>query len=111
VIDPAATGMITLDEEARVQQIVEKPPLGTTVGSAGNGGIYLVDKEVLNYIPGGRNCDFAADIFPQLIAMGLPVYGYPLGPDDYLVDIGTLENYYRVNQSIRDGKLRPVTVK
>ena len=33
-----------------------------------------------------------------------PVYGYILKPEDYLIDVGTIENYYQVNEDIKTGK-------
>ncbi|MBD3203190.1 NTP transferase domain-containing protein [Candidatus Woesearchaeota archaeon] len=43
-----------------------------------NSGLYLLDKEKLDYIPVNKKFDFAYDLFPSLIKEEENVFGFPL---------------------------------
>jgi NDP-sugar pyrophosphorylase family protein len=110
--DPTQVGMIDMDKDRRVIKLVEKPK-NTTPGAAGNisaglanAAVYVLEPEVLDYIEEGKVCDFAYDVFPKLIADGAAVYGYPLKPGDYFIDIGSIKNYQRVNKDVKEGKVK-----
>ncbi|MFC2066248.1 hypothetical protein ACFLUO_04200, partial [Chloroflexota bacterium] len=68
--------------------------------------VYVLEKEVLNYMSDEGYSDFAYDIFPKLMELNIPIYGYVLKHDDYLIDIGSIDNYKRVNEDIRAGRVR-----
>jgi NDP-sugar pyrophosphorylase family protein len=111
--DPREVGVVKLDKEDRLVSFMEKPqsptpnirpPISNPQPSStlANGGIYILQREFLDYIPGQRFVDFACDIFPKLIELGLPIYGYRLQPGDYLIDIGSPEKYRKANQDVLD---------
>src|SRR5205823_13699463 len=54
-------------------------------------------------IPVGRPVDFSADVFPELLADGKPLYGFI--SDGYWEDVGTLEAYVKAHQDVLDGKV------
>lgn len=99
-------GIVQITQDQRVVDFVEKPPKGMAPGNLASGGIYVLEKEILEHIPGSGFYDFAYDVFPGLIEAGLPIYGYILGSEDYLIDIGTPENYRQANDDMKDGQLR-----
>jgi histidinol-phosphate phosphatase family protein len=99
-------GVVQIDKEGRITRLVEKPPKGTEPGKLASGGIYVLERSVLDHIPGQGFCDFACHVFPNLIETGLPIYGYALGPQDYLIDIGTPEKYRRANRDVETGRLK-----
>jgi len=107
--DPQEVGVVEMETHGRISKLVEKPqsPVpnhqSTTLA---NGGVYILEKDVLNYIPRETSCDFAYDIFPKLIELGLPVYGYVLKPEDYFLDIGTVEKYHKSNEDVEAGKVK-----
>ncbi len=104
---PWEVGVVTQDEDGLITGFIEKPPRGSEKGNLASGGIYVLDKKTLGYIP-GRSCrDFGRNVFPKLTKHKLPTYGYLLKGDDYLIDIGTLENYEKAN--CEAGKCRPLT--
>lgn len=106
VLRPWEVGVVEINEEGRILSFVEKPPRGQEVGNLASGGIYILEKEILNYIPSEGFCDFAYDIFPRITKLGLRIYGYCLSHEDYLMDIGTKEKYLQINEDVRVGKVK-----
>ena len=106
VPDPWEAGIVEINEDGRILSLVEKPPRGSEPGNLANGGVYVLEKGIFSHIPGEGHADFAYDIFPKLLELGLPVYAYPLKPDDYLIDIGTIEKYWQANEDMKSGKVR-----
>jgi NDP-sugar pyrophosphorylase family protein len=110
--DPSQVGMLDMGKDGRINKLIEKPknPTGGTPGfkSSGlaNAAVYVLEPEVLGYIEEGKVSDFGYDVFPRLIADGAKVFGYPLQPVDYFIDIGSLTNYQRVNEDVKAGKVK-----
>ena len=72
----------------------EKPP--STYFS--NGGIYLMKREILDFIP--KNADFSAtDLMNKLIEKGLKVRAYP--HHGYWLDIGKHDDFQRAQQDVK----------
>ena len=46
--------------------------------------------------------DFGFHVFPKLAEHRQPIYGYLLKDNDYLVDIGTIDNYEKVNEEVKN---------
>jgi NDP-sugar pyrophosphorylase family protein len=105
-LKPWEVGIVEINDDSKLLSFTEKPPKGTEKGNLSNGGIYIVEPGIFNYIPEAMYYDFGHDVFPQLMAEKIPVYGYVLKPDDYLIDIGTIENYRKVNEDIETGKCK-----
>lgn len=78
VPDPSQFGIAEVNSEGRVLNFVEKPPPGSNVGDMANGGVYVLEKAILNHIPGEGFSDFGYNIFPKLLELSLPIYGYRL---------------------------------
>lgn len=93
VPDPERCGLVELDAAGRLRRFVEKP--ARPFGNLANAGVYLLEPEVLDYLPSQRPCDFGQDLFPHLLRSGIVLYGYTLSPEEYLIDIGTPENLAR----------------
>ena len=106
VPNPWDVGIVEMNEEGRVLSFTEKPPCGSEMGNFGSGGVYVLEKRTLDYIPAKGPSDFAYDIFPKLLELSLPAYGYVLKPDDYLLDIGTTDKYQKANEDVRAGKVK-----
>lgn len=102
VPDPLEFGVVITDENGRVERFLEKPTWGQVFSDTINTGIYVVEPEVLDYIPEGRFFDFSSDLFPALMADGREIYGCVV--DGYWADIGSLEGYVEVHRDILDGK-------
>lgn len=104
-------GIVQMDSNGMLKKFIEKPSKGSGFGNLASGGIYVMEKEILSTIPGHSFCDFAYDVFPRLIDDGMPIYGYALGTQDYLIDIGTHEKYRQADNDVKEGKLRKTDAK
>ncbi len=81
-----------------VMSFKEKP----TYTYYSNGGIYLIKRSILNYIP--KNSFFnATDLMEKLIQQGLKVISYPL--TGYWLDVGKHEDFKKAQQDINKIKL------
>ena len=68
-----------------------------------NAGVYVIQRDVVSQIPSKRPCDFARDVFPQLLAENVALYGYPI--DGFCLGIDNPESYYRAIEFIENGKV------
>jgi NDP-sugar pyrophosphorylase family protein len=109
VDDPTTRGMVELDKEWRILRFVEKPPPEQVFSDLANAGVYVLEPEVLKYIPENTFADLGQDTFPKLLNNGALLFGYP--SNDYLLDIGTMESYQRAEQDIIQGKFRGFSQK
>ena len=103
VDDPSRCGLVDTDEQGRVRRFIEKPDPAEIFTDLANGGIYLVEPEILSYIPAGQFYDFGHDLFPKLLTQNIPIYGYSIG-DAYLIDMGTHETYEQAKADHLHGK-------
>jgi mannose-1-phosphate guanylyltransferase/phosphomannomutase len=103
VDNPLQFGVVITDNEGRITRFLEKPSWGEVFSDTVNTGIYILEPEVLDLIPPGRDFDFSKDLFPLMLAKGLPLFGY-IAPG-YWKDIGTLSEYLNVHRDILSGKV------
>jgi NDP-sugar pyrophosphorylase family protein len=103
---PSEVGIVEVDSLGRILSFVEKPAPGNEKGNLANGGVYILEPEVLSYIPPSGYADFGFDVFPSLLRQGMPLYGYKLRAEDYLIDIGSMEKYRQANDDRVKGRVR-----
>jgi len=86
VPDPRRCGIVTADGDGVIQQFVEKPehPAGNLAFS----GLMIGTPAVLDVIPSSVPADIGFHVLPQLAGR---MIAYSIS--DYLLDIGTMENY------------------
>jgi mannose-1-phosphate guanylyltransferase / phosphomannomutase len=104
VDNPLEFGIVVTDEGGRVERFLEKPSWGQVFSDTINTGIYVLEPEVLKHIPVDRPYDFSKELFPLLLEMGRPIYGFVL--DGYWQDIGNLDQYRQANFDALDERLR-----
>ena len=104
VENPLEFGIVVTDEDGRVERFLEKPSWGQVFSDTINTGIYVLEPEVLRHIPTDRPYDFSKELFPLLLEMGRPIYGYVC--DGYWQDIGNLDQYRQANFDALDEKVR-----
>ena len=98
VDNPSAFGVVETDADCRVKRFIEKPPLAEATTHWINAGTYILEPEVLEQIPAGRHHMFEKGLFPRLLEIGKPVYGYEF--KGYWLDMGTLANYFSLNMDL-----------
>lgn len=99
--EPLPYGLVLTDRHGAVTGFLEKPAWERVVTDRVSTGIYVLSPDVLERIPAGRPYDFARDLFPRLLAEGVPMTGVVL--DGYWCDIGTPRAYYQCNLDALDG--------
>ena len=104
VDNPLEFGIIVTDEDGKIERFLEKPSWGQVFSDTINTGIYVLEPEVLRHIPKDRPFDFSTELFPLLLEMGRPMYGYVM--DGYWQDIGNLDQYRQANFDALDEKVR-----
>lgn len=103
VEDPTAYGLVETDADGRVLGFVEKPSWDRVTTNLINAGTYIVEKDVLRHVPDRQFYMFEHGLFPTLVQLGAPVFGYP--SDAYWIDIGTPEKYINVHRDLLSGKV------
>ena len=95
VDNPTAFGVVETDNEGRVQRFIEKPSPDRVTSHWINAGIYILEPEVLEHVPADSFYMFEKGLFPSLLELGKPVYGYPFS--GYWLDMGTADKYLQLN--------------
>ena len=102
VDNPSAFGVVETEADGRVRRFIEKPPPDQITTHWINAGIYILEPEVLRYVPQATHYMFERGLFPLLLKRGEPVYGYP--HHGYWLDMGTLEKYLGLNCDLLGAK-------
>src|SRR2546429_1780475 len=95
VDNPLEFGIVVTDEDGRVERFLEKPSWGQVFSDTINTGIYVLEPEVMRHVPTDRPFDYSKELFPLLLEMGRPLYGYVM--DEYWQDIGNLDQFRQAN--------------
>ena len=99
--EPLPYGLVVTDRQGRITGFLEKPAWERVVTDRVSTGIYALSPDVLSYIPPNTPYDFARDLFPRLLASGVPMRGQVM--DGYWCDIGTPQAYYQCNLDALNG--------
>ena len=104
VPNPLEFGIVVTDEQGRIERFLEKPSWGQVFTDTINTGIYVLEPEVLRHVPTDEPHDFSKELFPLLLEMGRPLYGYVC--EGYWQDIGNLDQYRQANFDALDERVR-----
>lgn len=89
VADVSRYGTVTVDEQGRVTEFVEK---GTATGPGLiNAGVYLLRKQIVRGLPAGRAISLEREVFPRLL--DCRVYGFIC--EGLFIDIGVPDDLRR----------------
>lgn len=88
---PAQCGIAELDGDGKILEFEEKPKYPKS--NLANAGIYVANRRIFEYFPKEVFVDFGKDVLPELIGQ---MYGWET--KDYLIDIGTMDNYERAKK-------------
>jgi mannose-1-phosphate guanylyltransferase len=92
VPDPTRCGIVTQDRDNIVREFVEKP--AKPVSNLAFSGIMIASSQFLDEIPDNSPVDIGFHVLPRLVGR---MAAYEI--DEYLIDIGTMENYRLAQES------------
>jgi len=90
--NPSQCGIAMMNRENVITEFIEKPL--SPRSNLANAGIYVASNKIFHYFPPGKAIfDFGHDVLPLLTNK---MRGYMI--NEYLLDIGTMENYKKANE-------------
>jgi NDP-sugar pyrophosphorylase family protein len=98
VDNPTARGLVDTAEDGSILRFVEKPRPEEVFTDLANAGVYVLEPEIVDYIPRQGPYDFGRELFPSLLDGGVLLFGYPLAESEYLIDIGSPDSYRRAQR-------------
>jgi NDP-sugar pyrophosphorylase family protein len=101
--DVTASGIVRLNEEARILEFLEKPRSDQVFSHFVNAGILVLEPSLLHQIPIGIS-DFGRDILPDLLTHGQPIFGYRMNEQLWWID--TPEDYANTLALAESGELQ-----
>jgi mannose-1-phosphate guanylyltransferase / phosphomannomutase len=104
VENPLEFGIVVTDSDGRVERFLEKPSWSQVFSDTINTGVYVIEPEVLKHVPTDRPYDFSKELFPLLLEMGRPIFGFVA--DGYWQDIGNLTQYRQANFDALDSRVQ-----
>ncbi len=103
VEDPLQFGVVITDENGKIERFLEKPGWGEVFSDTINTGIYIIEPEILKFIPEEGAYDFSKDLFPRLMEEGIDLWGCTV--EGYWRDVGNPQSYRDVHKDIFSGKV------
>ena len=104
VPNPMEFGVVITDQEQKISRFLEKPSSSEIFSDTVNTGTYILEPEVLEYLPLKQESDFSKDLFPLLLAKGEPMYGYIA--EGYWCDVGHLDAYREAQYDALEKKVK-----
>lgn len=92
-------GSVKMDGNNRITEFLEKDK-ERRPNIMVNAGVYLFEREVLNYIPPGKKMSLERDVFPLLLKKKIPLFGYLCS--GYFIDIGTPQSYLQIQHHLEE---------
>lgn len=108
VEDPSRYGVLIIEETSnKILKFLEKdeynPPGGNYIPMPINGGVYLLEPDIFDYIEAGKKVSIERDVFPKLASEG-ELYYYPI--PGIWKDIGKPEELLEGNIQLMEDLLR-----
>jgi len=104
VEDPSLYGVVVHDDAGRIVAFQEKPPAAEALSDLCNCGIYAFEPAIFDYVAPDSFVDWAKDVFPALLAAGVPFHCWRL--ETYWNDVGNIEQYRIGNFDALLGRVR-----
>ncbi|MBQ8612722.1 MAG: NTP transferase domain-containing protein, partial [Ruminiclostridium sp.] len=108
VDDPREYGLI-IEKDNRITDFCEKPSYVNCRSDLANTGVYILSPAVLGLIPENESCDFAKNVFPEMLDKNMKLMSYE--ENGYWCDMGDIPAYKRCTTDILDGRLRGYSKK
>ena len=103
VENPLEFGVVIANDDGKIEKFLEKPSWGEVFSDTINTGIYIIEPEILDYIPKGDNFDFAKDLFPLLMSEGVELMAG--NASGYWRDVGNPDSYREVHEDIMSDRV------
>lgn len=97
-------GVVVTDKNGFITGFQEKPQPEEALSNMISTGIYVFEPEVFNYFPAEGEFGFGRQLFPQLVAQGLPVQGIEI--KTYWSDVGSIQQYRESNFDALEGLVK-----
>jgi mannose-1-phosphate guanylyltransferase len=104
VDNPSAFGVVETDGSQKVKRFIEKPPLAKATTHWINAGTYILEPDVLKYVPVNTHYMFERGLFPGILEAGEPVYGFPYR--GFWLDMGNPLTYFSLIMDILTLKVK-----
>lgn len=104
VPNPVEFGVVITDRDQRIVRFLEKPSTSEIFSDTVNTGTYILEPDVLEYLPENQESDFSKDLFPMLLERGDPMYGYIA--EGYWCDVGHLNAYREAQYDALERKVK-----
>lgn len=93
---PKDSNLVEFDSNFRITKILRKPHAQIPQNPHNLAALYLVSRDIKNYLPAFTPHDFEHDLLPRLLLENLPVYGY--NTSELMMDIGTPKRLKKVEK-------------
>ena len=104
VPNPLEYGVVVTNEHQYVSRFLEKPGWAELISDTVNTGIYVLEPEALDLIPSNTAYDFSHELFPAMLAKGIPIYGHTA--QGYWCDVGNIPEYQRATSDLLYGQIK-----
>jgi len=104
VDDPTRYGVIETAADGRVKSFLEKPAAAQITTNFINAGLILMEPQLLDFIPENTKYSYEKELFPLLLEMNKPVFGYETA--EYWIDMGTPSSYFQLHRDLLSGRSR-----
>ncbi|KAF3886870.1 MULTISPECIES: mannose-1-phosphate guanyltransferase [Nostocales] len=104
VPNPIEFGVVITDDQGRIRRFLEKPSTSEIFSDTVNTGTYILEPEVLEYLPANQESDFSKELFPLLLEKNEPMFGYVA--QGYWCDVGHLDAYREAQYDALYGKVK-----
>ena len=93
--NPCEVGIVRLDDTGRILEFKEKPKPEEVFSNILNTGVYVVNRDVLDFVPEDTMYDFSKELFPLLMEKGYRIQGYK--DPGHWMDIGRPKDFLGAN--------------
>lgn len=95
VDNPTEYGIMALDKDGRIMKFLDKPKPEEVFSKFINTGVYVVNRDVLKFIPENTMYDMSKELFPLLLEKGYRLYGHPI--QGHWRDVGRPSDLFEAN--------------
>lgn len=93
--NPCEVGIVRLDDTGKVLEFKEKPKPEEVFSDILNTGVYVVNREMLRFIPEDTMYDMSKELFPLIMEKGYRIQGYK--EKGHWMDIGRPKDFLGAN--------------